>query len=216
MPTSTALLIIDMQNDCCAEAGSAARAGADVSAYQPIIPRIAAFAEACREIQVPVINVRILTLRDGLSDSPAWLRLRLRANHNFGPKNAGPWMFAVEETWGADFVPALGPKDGDFIVTKYRSSAFHQTNLDLILRSNGIATILVCGCTTEGCVESTVRDATFYDYFPVVLEDCVASDDRSLHDASLRVMKAYRTDVATAKDVLQVWQSAFSQVMEEI
>lgn len=214
-PASTALVIIDMQNDCCAEGGSAAKAGADISMYRVVIPRIVAFAQTCRAIRIPVINVRILTLRDGLSDSPAWLRLRVRANQNYGALNEGPWMFAVEQTWGAEFVPSLRPKQGDLTVTKYRSSAFHQTNLDLILRSNGVSTIIVCGCTTEGCVESTVRDATFYDYFPVVLEDCVGSDDRSLHDASLRVMKAYRADVCNSADVLQLWQAAFSQVMEE-
>jgi nicotinamidase-related amidase len=64
--------------------------------------------------------------------------------------------------------------------------------------------VVVCGCTTEGCVESTVRDAGFYDYVPVVVTDCVGSDVRELHEASLRVMSAYRADIATSSEVLQL------------
>ena len=180
-PSSTAFCIIDMQNDCCSPGGTGDRAGADLSMYGEIIPRIAGFANLCRQIAVPVLNVQILTLPDGKSDSPAWIRLRLRANKNFDPDNEGIWSFTVAGTWGAEFVSELQPEPGDHLISKYRSSAFHNTDLDLILRSNGIKTVLVAGCTTEGCVESTVRDLCFYDYFGVVLSDCVGSDVRALH-----------------------------------
>ena len=75
------------------------------------------------------------------------------------------------------------------MVKKYRSSAFWGTNLDLLLRSNGIKSLIMAGCTTEGCVESTARDALFNDYYVVVAEDCVASDDRAQHEASLLLMR---------------------------
>ena len=207
-PRSTALVIIDMQNDCCSVGGTGDRAGADLSMYEEIIPRIADFADLCRRVGVPVINVRIHTLPDGKSDSPAWIRLRLRANKSYNPENEGAWAFTLEGTWGADFVAELQPKEGDYVVTKFRSSAFTNTNLDLILRSNGIKTVLVSGCTTEGCVESTVRDLCFYDYFGVVLSDCVGSDVRELHEASMLVMGAYRADVVTSTDVAEVWRRA--------
>jgi len=205
-PQSTALLIIDMQNDCCAEGGSGHRAGADMSMYRDVVPRIARFAEACRTVSVPVIHARILTLPDGASDSPAWIRLRLRANANYDPSNEGAWDFALEETWGAEFVPELQPQAGESVVTKFRSSAFRETNLDLLLRSNAIKSVMVAGCTTEGCVESTVRDVCFYDYFGIVLSDCVGSDVRELHEASMLVMGAYRADVATSADVVDAWR----------
>lgn len=204
-PTCTALVIIDMQNDCCAEGGSAHQAGADLSMYKAMIPRIAEFARLCRRTGVPVINVRVCTLPDGKSDSPAWIRLRLRANKNYNPTNTGIWNFALEGSWGAEFVPELAPQPGDLVVTKFRSSAFHNTNLDLILRSNAIRNVLVAGCTTEGCVESTVRDLCFYDYLGIVLSDCVGSDVRALHDASMLVMSAYRADVATTAEVAEIW-----------
>ena len=165
-PTATALAIVDMQNDCCAVGGSADLAGADLSMYRDITPRIAALADACRRAGVPVIHVRIHTLPDGRSDSPAWIRFRMRANKNYDPSNEGIWHFTLEGSWGAEFIDELQPQPGDLVVTKFRSSAFANTNLDLLLRSNGVRTLMVAGCTTEGCVESTVRDACFYDYFP--------------------------------------------------
>ena len=206
-PASSALVVIDMQNDCCSEGGSGHRAGGDVSMYREVVPNIAAFAEACRVASVPVIHVRILTLPDGASDSPAWIRLRLRANSNYDPSNEGAWDFTVEGTWGADFVPELQPQGGEPVVTKFRSSAFHETNLDLLLRSNGIKSVMVAGCTTEGCVESTVRDLCFYDYFGIVLSDCVGSDVRELHEASMLVMGAYRADIASSSDVVDAWRA---------
>ncbi|MGI9658492.1 MAG: cysteine hydrolase family protein [Gaiellaceae bacterium] len=205
-PASSALLIIDMQNDCCSEGGSGHRAGSDLSMYREIVPRIAGFAEACRLAEVPVIHVRILTLPDGASDSPAWIRLRLRANANLDPSNDGAWEFTLEGSWGAEFVPELQPQAGEPVVTKFRSSAFRETNLDLLLRSNGITNVMVAGCTTEGCVESTVRDLCFYDYFGIVLGDCVGSDVRALHDASMLVMGAYRADIATSSEVVEAWK----------
>ena len=205
-PRSTAFVIIDMQNDCCSVGGTGHRAGADLSMYAEVIPRIAEFAALCRRAGVPVINVRILTLPEGRSDSPAWIRLRLRANKNYNPENEGAWAFTLEGTWGAEFVPGLQPEPVDYVVTKFRSSAFTNTSLDLILRSNGIKTVLVSGSTTEGCVESTVRDLCFYDYFGVVLSDCVGSDVRELHEASMLVMGAYRADIATSAEVAEIWR----------
>jgi nicotinamidase-related amidase len=91
---------------------------------------------------------------------------------------------------------------GDVTVHKHRSSAFFGTNLDMILRSNGIQTLVFTGCTTEGCVESTVRDAGFLDYFTVVARDGVQSDVPELHEASIRVMEAYRADLATTAEIM--------------
>lgn len=205
-PRSTAFVIIDMQNDCCSVGGSGHQAGGDLSMYAETIPRTAEFAALCRRVGVPVINVGIVTLPEGRSDSPAWLRMKLRANKNYDPANEGVWNFTLEGTWGAEFVPELQPQPGDFVVRKFRSSAFRNTDLDLILRSNGIRSVLVAGCTTEGCVESTVRDLCFYDYIGIVLSDCVGSDVRELHEASMKVMSAYRADVFTSAEVAAAWE----------
>jgi nicotinamidase-related amidase len=81
------------------------------------------------------------------------------------------------------------------------------TNVYVLLRSNGIQSVVVTGCTTEGCVESTARDALFNDYYVVVAEDCVASDDREQHDASMLLM-SHRFDLASADAILGVWSAS--------
>ena len=90
---------------------------------------------------------------------------------------------------------------------KYRSSGFWGTNLDMLLRSNGIKSIVVTGATTEGCVESTARDGLFNDYYVIVPEDCVASDDAAQHDASLLLMR-HRFDVVPSGEILGRWAAA--------
>jgi nicotinamidase-related amidase len=74
----------------------------------------------------------------------------------------------------------------------------------MLLRSNGIKTVVVGGCTTEGCIESTARDAMFNDYYVVIPEDCVASDDRAQHDASMLLMH-HRFDIAMGDEIGQAW-----------
>jgi nicotinamidase-related amidase len=114
--------------------------------------------------------------------------------------------YSVPGTRGHDFVPEFSPLPNELVIRKYRSSGFWGTNLDLLLRSNGIKTVVFGGCTTEGCVESTARDAMFNDYYVVIAEDCVASDDKSQHEASLLLMR-HRFDIASGDDIESVWQS---------
>jgi nicotinamidase-related amidase len=206
-PSYTALLVIDMQNDFCAPGGASDRGGASLSMYPEVIGRIADVLRAARGRGVPVLFARMVALPDGQSDSPAWIRLRLRASQPRSAEGAA-WTFTIDGSWGAEFVAALRPAPGEQVITKYRSSALHGTDLDTMLRSNGVRTLVVTGCTTEGCVESTIRDAGMHDYFTVLLSDCVGSDDPALHEASMRVMTAYRTDVATSAELIAAWSAA--------
>src|SRR6202042_2004394 len=98
----------------------------------------------------------------------------------------------------------FAPLPHELVVPKYRSSGFWGTNLDMLLRSNGIKSVVVVGCTTEGCVESTARDAMFNDYYVIIAEDCVASDDREQHDASMLLMR-HRFDIASSDEILAQW-----------
>jgi nicotinamidase-related amidase len=205
--TQTALLIIDMQHDCCSPGGAIDRAGGDVSRYAEIIPRIAALVDECRAAGILIIHCRMRMLPSGQSDSPAWLRLRMRMSRNFGSDDPTSHEYMVSGTWGEEFVDELRPREGDVEIAKYRSSAMVGTELDLILRSNGIESVLVAGCTTEGCVESTVRDIGMRDYTAIVLKDCVQSDVQELHEASMLVMGAYRAEMATSTEIIEFWRT---------
>jgi nicotinamidase-related amidase len=203
-PARSAMLIIDMQNYACSPGGLFGNDDRRLATYRNIIPRISRLADLCRNMGLVVVNVRMRTLPDGKSSSPAWMRFKMRANPVYRTEDEAVWNAAVDGTWQAEFVDELKPRPGDFVVGKFRSSALHGTDLDLILRSNKIESVLVTGEATEGCVESTVRDLGFHDYFPILVSDCVGSDEPELHDASMRVMSAYRADVARSDEIMEI------------
>ena len=212
-PAHTALVVVDMQRDFCVPGGAFDRLGVDISMYPPLIPQLARLLDGARAAQVQVIYVQMTVLPGRASESPAQIRFNLRlhlASHGEGE----PLQYALDGSDGQQIIDELPPQPGDLLVKKYRSSGFWGTNLDLLLQSNGIRSIVMAGCTTEGCVESTARDALFNDYYVVIAEDGVASDDREQHDASLFLMR-HRFDIATTEDILAVWAAAATAAVED-
>ncbi|MBI2907241.1 MAG: cysteine hydrolase [Chloroflexi bacterium] len=201
-PRTTAVINIDLQNDCCSKGGQQDRVGLDISASHAILPAVARLSEAARRAGALVIHTQNLSLPDHRSDSPAWLRFKMRTYLPEGESDYSP-----EGTWGADFADEVKPQPGDIVVKKHRSDCFQGTNLDLVLRSNGIKTVVITGVVTQGCVESTARSAAFHDYFVVIPRDCVATSKPDLHEASLKVME-YRFDVVSSLDIIRAWRGA--------
>lgn len=205
-PAHTALVVIDPQNDFCAEGGIFARAGKDMSAFPAAIQACARLVDRARAAGVQVFFIQNQKLANGHSTSPAWLRfLTVRNGITEEPE------VCLAGSWGADFVPELQPAGSDIVVQKWRSSAFVGTNLDMLLRVHRIRTVVCCGFITQGCVESTARDAGFYDYYPVVVEDAVANHDPELHAASLLVQRS-RYDVLPSAEILPIWEAAAPQL----
>jgi len=202
-PRHTALVVVDMQRDFCQPGGAFDLLGIDLSMYPPMIPRLARLIDGARGAAVTVIYIQMTVLPGRRSESPAQIRFNMRL-HLESHSTAAPLLYTIEGSPGHDIIPAVAPRPDDLIVRKYRSSAFWGTNLDLLLRSNGVQTVVVSGCTTEGCVESTARDALFNDYYVVIPEDCVASDDRRQHEASLFLMR-HRFDIADSAALLALW-----------
>ncbi|HEY5057524.1 MAG TPA: isochorismatase family cysteine hydrolase [Gaiellaceae bacterium] len=201
-PAHAALVVVDMQRDFCVPGGAFDKLGIDISMYPPMIPRLARLIEGARAAGVTVIYIQMTTLPGRAIESPAQIRFNLRLHT---AANGGePLRYAEDGSTGQAVIPELAPHDGELTVKKYRSSGFWGTNLDMLLRSNGIVSLVVTGCTTEGCVESTARDALFNDYYVVIAEDCVASDDRAQHDASMLLMRN-RFDIASSDEILGVW-----------
>jgi nicotinamidase-related amidase len=202
-PSRAALVIIDMQQDFVEPGFTFDRLGVDLTMYPPVRPRIAALLAAARAAGVLVAHVQMTTLPGGMSESPAQLRFNLRL-HEQSHAGTGPLRYTEQGDPGREFIAELTPRDGELVVPKWRSSGFWGTSLDLLLRSNGIETVVISGCTTEGCVESTARDALFNDYYVVITEDCVASDDRAQHEASMLLMR-HRFDIASSTDIIATW-----------
>jgi nicotinamidase-related amidase len=200
-PRHTALVVVDMQNDFGHPNGHFSRAGVDVSAVPAIVPQVAALVERARRSGVLVVWISQTTLLGGRSDSPAWLAFKSRHAPEF---DTG---YCLEGSWGQELLEPLAPEGDEPVVRKFRSSAFTNTNLDAVLRANGIATVVVCGCMSEGCVESTARDAGFHDYYVAVAEDAIVSNTPAFHEAALLVMRSqFRVRLSAA--LIEAWQAA--------
>jgi nicotinamidase-related amidase len=200
----TAVIVVDMQNDFCKAGWTFDRLGIDISMYPSMLPRLSRLLTGARDIGVQVIYIQMTVLPNRMSESPAQIRFNMRL-HLASHGATQPLLYTIEDTPGQEIIAELAPEPGDLVVRKYRSSGFWGTNLDMLLRSNGIETVIVTGCTTEGCVESTARDAMFNDYYVVLPEDCVASDDPRQHEASLFLMR-HRFDVVLSNDILTTWK----------
>ena len=167
-----------------------------------MLPRLRTFLAGARELGVPVIHLQQTTLPDGKSDSPAWLYLKTRDGKS--PD------YTLDGTWGWQFVDGCGPAAGEVVVRKHRSSGFVHTNLETILRAHGVKTVVMAGTTTQGCVESTAREASHNDFHAVVVRDCVATTNRKLHEASLLV-QAVRHEIIPSDQILAIWSAARAQ-----
>lgn len=202
-PAHTALVVVDMQRDFIEPDGFFGGLGIDLTMYDRTRPRLVSLLAAARTHGLLVVHVQNTSLPNGRSDSPAQLRFYLRM-HAAARGDGPPLRYTVPGTPGHEFAEEFTPSAGELTVRKYRSSGFWGTNLDLVLQSNGIKTVVVAGCTTEGCVESTARDALFNNYYVVIATDCVGSDDREQHDASMLLMR-HRFDLADSAELAATW-----------
>jgi len=186
-PQRTALINVDMQNCFVENSPFASREG------PALLGRINRLADACRSLGVTIIHTAHVIRPDR---SNLGVLGDILPVVKTGVLDEGSFSAALHKD--------LDVRPTDIILYKPRYGSFHGTDLELILRSRGIDTIIVTGIATNVCVESTARDALFNDYYVVIVEDCVASDDRAQHDASMLLMR-HRFDIAQSADVLGIW-----------
>jgi ureidoacrylate peracid hydrolase len=195
-PRSTALLVIDVQNDYADPGGFLGRRGTDLASVVAMIPRLRAVVDAAHQADVLVIFTR--NWHRPATDSPAWLDRLERSGMTQAerPGRAG--------SWGAGFY-GVEPGPADEVVDKSRYDAFLGTNLDTLLRARGIGTVVCTGTATSVCVESTARAAHMRDYHLVVIGDCCASSRDDLHRASLAIIERSFGQVVDSAEVVGIW-----------
>lgn len=200
--------MVDVQNDNCAEEGALAKSGKPVAWARRIIPRITELIESAHQAGVPVIFTRNTYSPEWGIDAPGRLRLLRRKSYlrDGGGEYENPG-YQLDGTWGHAILDELDVRSGDAQFSKFRSSAFHGTALDFILRGNAVETLVIVGVVTEGCIESTARDAESYGYFPVIVADAVATSDDDLHAAAMTILRA-RCDVVEARLPISIWNAA--------
>jgi ureidoacrylate peracid hydrolase len=195
VPPGCALVIIDVQNDYCHENGALNRFGRKVSDIRQMVPRLKEVVEKARQIQVPVVHVRMAN--NEFTKSDAYLEHRSR-------RSGGNRQVCQEGSWGAEFYE-IEPRPGEPVVTKNRYSAFVNTNFETILRAQGVKTVILAGVTTDVCVESTARDAFMRDYHVLFLSDCTGVDDPAVQQATLERIDRYFGHVVSSGDVVKAW-----------
>jgi nicotinamidase-related amidase len=188
---TTAVIVVDMQNDTVHAKGAFAETGAAAHAEsQGVIAHIGSILDAAREAGVPVIHNRIVVYPNpvlGGDNAPIFRML-------------GPDSFAVD-SWGAAIVDELAPKAGEPVLDRIRMSAFHGTPLDSMLRNLGVTDLVVVGAWTNMAVEHTVRDAADYGYAVSIVSDATSSLSAEWQDAALGFAL---TNIATITDTESV------------
>jgi nicotinamidase-related amidase len=168
------------------------QAGEDLTMMAQAVDETVKLLGYARAVKMPIVHVKAEYSEQSASEVSL-----------FASRNVSGTECCRPGTWGADWVDEVKPEPGEWAIVKRRFSAFVDTRLDLLLRSNGIRTVIVAGVATQCCVESTVRDASLRDYYVVVARDAVGARRRMehLHRASLETMSLYFAECLTTREI---------------
>lgn len=177
-PKTTALVLIEYQNDFTSPGGAFHGAVSEVMTRTEMLQHTADTVNKARAQGVSILHVPI-TFAPGYAEITA---------HPYGIlKGVVDGKAFVKGSWGAQIVDALTPAPGDIVIEGKRGlDAFASTNLDFILRSKGITTVVLSGFLTNCCVESTMRTAYEHGFQVITLNDCMAATSPAAHDNALQ------------------------------
>jgi ureidoacrylate peracid hydrolase len=192
----TALIVVDVQNDFCHSQGVFGKRGIDLAHLEKPADNLLLLIDRCREANVPIIFVR--TIHSSWTDSGSWTGRLAGAGKEM--------LICRPDTWGAEFFK-VEPRETDFIVTKHRFSGFVGTELNIVLRSRGIETLLMTGFTTNVCVETTARDGFNLDYRIILVEDCCGAFSAAEHAAAITNINKYFGVVADSDSLVELLKS---------
>ena len=174
-PARTAVIVVDMQNAFASKGGMLDLIGRDISGAKRAIAASKKVIEAARAAKIKVVYLLMSYAPDlsnsGGVDSPHWHKesglILMRKN----PELKGKIL--TRGTWDEAVVDELTPTPSDIIIRKSRYSGFVGTNLDEVLKTHNIKYLVFTGIATNVCVESTLRDAFFREYWPIIVSDAV-------------------------------------------
>jgi ureidoacrylate peracid hydrolase len=183
-----ALIVIDVQNGFVSKGGSYDLLGMNIVPYQVVIPRIRHLIKTCRSAKIPIFYTQAIREPSGID--------LLTHTHKILPKSREERIrrktICVRGTWDAKIVDDLKPDDrNDHVIIKRRDSAFHNTEIEVWLRSIGVDTLVFCGIDTSICVESSLRDAFNIGYDVILISDATASSSKKHYESTIEHVKDY-------------------------
>ena len=202
----TTIMVVDMQNAFASVGGMFDLVGQDVSAAIGVIQTIKKLTRAARAKGVKVIYLCMSYAPDmsnsGGPGSPNWHKEFGLAAMNRHPQYRG--KFLIRGSWDADIVDELKPEEGDIVIEKSRYSGFRGTSLDVVLKTLDAKYLIFTGIATNVCVESTLRDGYFLDYWPILVADATNNAGPPVtQEATLWNVEALFGWVATSGNVLK-------------
>jgi len=193
-PKTTALVLIEYQNDFTSEGGVLHGAVSEVMDKTGMLANTREVVDAARSAGATVMHAPI-TFAEGYHEI---------SSHPYGIlKGVVDGKAFIKGSWGAAIVDELAPADGDIVIEGKRGlDTFASTNLDFILRSKGITTIVLGGFLTNCCVESTMRSGYENGYKVITLNDCVAGTSTEEHENALKYDFPMFSEPMAAADVI--------------
>lgn len=194
-PAHTALIIVDPQHDFISSQGFMARLGLDMSRIQAAVPRLNNFIEQCRKAGVLVVWIKEIFAESKMLPN---LKAIWGGVDDWIIKEGGPGI-----EWHKEMTQ---PKEGEPVVTKWNYDAFENTELDLLLQTNGIKTLLMTGFTSNVCVETTARHGFIKGYYIVAVSDCTDAPTKEEYESAMLNIRIYFGKVATSEEIAALWK----------
>ena len=183
-----ALIVIDVQNGFASKGGSYDILGMNILPYNDVVPRISHLISICRSAKIPIFYTQAIREPSGIDLLTNTHKILPRAREERIIKNP----ICVSGTWDADIVDDLKPHENeDHIIIKRRDSAFHDTEIEVWLKSIGADTLIFCGIDTSISVESSLRDAFNIGYDVILISDATASNNKKHYESTLENVKEY-------------------------
>ncbi len=202
-PAHTVVMVHDMQNDFLAEDGAFFKAGEKLDVSRILQPMIE-FVDTAREHGVKVMYTSYTDLPDlGSYDDPMTSKRWAMVSDPTEQDHANPGVIG---TWGCQTIDELAPREGEIVINKYRTNTFINSNFELILRSNGIKTIIHTGIATEVGILPTAWHAVSVGFFPIVPRDLVGARQPDLHDDAMKFLERL-VWVVDSSDIEEAWKS---------
>jgi ureidoacrylate peracid hydrolase len=196
---NTAVLVVDMQRAFFDNNDSLGRAGLDVTPLRAAIPGCVKLVDMARSNEVPVIFTRYVYSVGMVDFGP------IRGKKAQERVNSNSLGYGTEEV---EIIPELGVRSTEVVIDKSRPSSFYATRLEPVLNGLGVRNLVICGVTTNICVETTARDAGQRDYGTYVVRDAVAEFTKERNDHALFTIDWSFGQVVELADIENSWQAA--------